>query len=123
MKVGSGGQSRGGWVAPSSTIGADAGAGGGGGGGGTLDHRSVRACEVIRGREAVRRSSVGSSQSSGGGDVIVSVGGTRVTDPDDVAAAIQDQRPGQQVDIEVSRGGSDETLSVTLDERPANATP
>ena len=57
------------------------------------------------------------------GDVIVSVGGSRVSEPDDVAAAIQDRRPGEQVELEVRRGGSNETLNVTLDERPANATP
>jgi putative serine protease PepD len=57
------------------------------------------------------------------GDVIVSVGGTRVTDPDDVSAAIQDRHPGEAVEIEVRRGGANETLNVTLGERPANATP
>ncbi len=57
------------------------------------------------------------------GDVIVSVGGTRVTDPDDVSAAIQDRHPGDQVEIEVRRGGGNETLNVTLSERPANANP
>jgi putative serine protease PepD len=57
------------------------------------------------------------------GDVIVSVGGKRVTDPDDVSAAIQDRHPGEQVEIEVRRGGGNETLNVTLSERPANANP
>jgi len=49
------------------------------------------------------------------GDVIVSVGGTRVSEPDDVAAAIQDQSPGETVAIELSRG---DTVQVRLGERP-----
>ena len=55
------------------------------------------------------------------GDVIESVGGKRVSDPDDVAAAIQDRRPGESLELEISRGGSTQTLDVTLAERPANA--
>ncbi len=57
------------------------------------------------------------------GDTIVSVGGKRVSDPDDVAAAIQDRHPGETVTVEVRRGGSTETLDVTLAERPGQATP
>jgi putative serine protease PepD len=57
------------------------------------------------------------------GDVIVSVDGKRVSEPDDVSAAIQDKHPGDKVEIQVRRNGADETLNVTLDERPANATP
>ena len=57
------------------------------------------------------------------GDVIVSVAGKKVSEPDDVAAAIQDRRPGQSVKVVVQRGGSAQTLNVTLAERPANATP
>ena len=56
-------------------------------------------------------------------DVIVSVGGERVSEPDDVSSAIQDRRPGEQVEIEVRRDGGNETLKVTLSERPATATP
>jgi putative serine protease PepD len=57
------------------------------------------------------------------GDVIVSVGGARVNDPDDVSAAIQDRRPGERLEIEIRRGGGNQTLDVTLGERPANANP
>ncbi len=57
------------------------------------------------------------------GDVITSVGGKKVASPDDVAAAIQDRRPGEAVQVQVERGGSSQTLNVTLAERPANATP
>src|SRR4051812_37708114 len=57
------------------------------------------------------------------GDVITSVGGKKVASPDDVAAAIQDKRPGESVAVQVERGGSAQTLNVTLAERPASATP
>jgi putative serine protease PepD len=49
------------------------------------------------------------------GDVIESVGGTKVSDPDDVAAAIQDRRPGETVEIELARG---DTVQVKLGVRP-----
>ena len=52
------------------------------------------------------------------GDVIRSVAGERVADSDDVAAAIQDRRPGEQVAIEIRRGGSDQTIQATLGTRP-----
>ena len=51
------------------------------------------------------------------GDVIVQVGGDRVQAPDDVAAAIQDMRPGQTVELEVRRGGDSRTLDVELGSR------
>jgi putative serine protease PepD len=57
------------------------------------------------------------------GDVISSVGDTKVGDPDDVAAAIQDRHPSDVVKITVRRGGSTQTLDVTLGERPSAATP
>ncbi len=57
------------------------------------------------------------------GDVIVSVGGQKVSDPDQVAAAIQDQHPGDGIEVKVQRGGSDQTVTVTLGERPDQATP
>src|SRR5215218_9101799 len=55
------------------------------------------------------------------GDLIVSVGGAAVREPDDVAAAIQDRRPGQTVRIEIERGGDRRTLEVELATRPASA--
>src|SRR5215218_7162626 len=44
------------------------------------------------------------------GGVIVAVGGTTVQTPDDVAAAIQDRRPGERVTVEVRRDGQTQTL-------------
>ena len=52
------------------------------------------------------------------GDEIVAVGGERIGDPDDVAAAIQDRAPGESVDVEVRRDGELRTLEVQLSTRP-----
>jgi putative serine protease PepD len=56
------------------------------------------------------------------GDVIVRVGGDRVQEPGDVAAAIQDLRPGERVEVEVRRDGDSRTVSVELGNR-AGRTP
>jgi putative serine protease PepD len=56
------------------------------------------------------------------GDVIVQVAGERVQEPDDVATAIQDRRPGETVEVEVRRGGDSVTLDVRLGNR-AGQTP
>jgi putative serine protease PepD len=56
------------------------------------------------------------------GDVIVRVAGDRVQEPDDVAGAIQDMRPGQTVELELRRGGDTRTLEVELGNR-AGRTP
>ena len=39
-------------------------------------------------------------------------------DPDDVAQAIEDKKPGDDVDVKVQRGGSEQTIQVTLGQRP-----
>ena len=39
-------------------------------------------------------------------------------DPDDVAQAIEDNKPGDQVDVTVRRGGAERTVTVRLGERP-----
>jgi putative serine protease PepD len=53
------------------------------------------------------------------GDVIKQVDGERVQDPEDVAAAIGDDKPGDEVDVVVERDGRTQTLHVTLGKRPA----
>ena len=53
-----------------------------------------------------------------GGDVIVSVAGRAVRDPDDVATAIADRRPGTRVAIEYRRAGSRRSVEVRLGVRP-----
>jgi putative serine protease PepD len=52
------------------------------------------------------------------GDVITEVDGDQVQDPDDVAAAIEDAKPGDKVDVKVQRDGSEQTIEVTLGQRP-----
>jgi putative serine protease PepD len=55
------------------------------------------------------------------GDVIVAVDGETVREPDDVASAIQDRRPGDTVELEIERGGDRRTLDVELGTRPGQA--
>jgi putative serine protease PepD len=55
------------------------------------------------------------------GDVIVAVAGERIQTPDDVAAAIQDRRPGQSVEVQLRRDGDVRTLDVQLAARPTQA--
>src|SRR5437588_2115865 len=52
------------------------------------------------------------------GDVILSVGGQKVTSTDDLQNALQDKKPGQTVDVEVLRNGNRVTVPVRLSERP-----
>jgi len=55
---------------------------------------------------------------SGEGDVIVAIDGEKVADPEEVAAAVADKRPGDDLKIEVYRGDDRRTITVTLGERP-----
>jgi putative serine protease PepD len=52
-------------------------------------------------------------------DVIVSVGGAEVQNPDDVAAAIVDRRPRERVTVEYLRDGERRAVEVVLGVRPA----
>ena len=54
------------------------------------------------------------------GDVIVSVAGKQILAPEDISAAIESRSPGDEVPVEVQRGGSAQTLRVKLGTRPAN---
>ncbi|HEX7291399.1 MAG TPA: trypsin-like peptidase domain-containing protein [Conexibacter sp.] len=54
------------------------------------------------------------------GDVIRRVDGETVQDPEDVAAAIGDDEPGDEIDVVVERDGRTQTLHVTLGKRPAH---
>ena len=53
-----------------------------------------------------------------GGDVIVKVGDTPITDPDDLSAAINLLDPGDEVELEIRRGDDARTVKVRLGERP-----
>lgn len=52
------------------------------------------------------------------GDVVVAVGGQKVTSTDDLQNALQDKKPGESVDVEIVRAGSKLTVPVRLSERP-----
>jgi putative serine protease PepD len=52
------------------------------------------------------------------GDVVTRVDGEDVQDPDDVATAIEDDAPGDEIDVTVRRGGDERTVTVKLGERP-----
>ena len=66
----------------------------------------------------------GAPAASGGvevGDVIESVGGERIATPEDISVAIESRKPGQSIEIEVTRAGARKTLQVTLGTRPESA--
>ena len=52
------------------------------------------------------------------GDVIVSFGETEIESVEDLFAALREHAPGEEVDVVLVREGDEQTLSVTLDERP-----
>jgi putative serine protease PepD len=55
------------------------------------------------------------------GDVIVSVDGRDVADPEDVAEAIESRRPGDEVEVVVRRRGGRKTIDVELGRRPQSS--
>jgi putative serine protease PepD len=55
------------------------------------------------------------------GDVVTAIDGETVDAPEDVVAAIEDKSPGDRVELTVTRGGSEDTIEVTLGERPNQA--
>ncbi len=52
------------------------------------------------------------------GDVITSVDGRSVSEPEDVSEAIAGKKPGERVEIELVRDGEPRTITVTLSARP-----
>ena len=55
------------------------------------------------------------------GDLVTGVDGVPVQAPEDISTAIEDRRPGDEIELEVQRAGSDRTLRVTLGTRPESA--
>jgi putative serine protease PepD len=55
------------------------------------------------------------------GDVIVGVDGRAVTEPDDVAQAIEGKQPGDSVSVRVKRDGTEREIEVELGRRPAQS--
>ena len=58
-----------------------------------------------------------------GGDVITEVDGQAMGGMDDVAAAISDKQPGDQVQLTLVHGSDTRTVTVTLGDQPAAAKP
>jgi S1-C subfamily serine protease len=57
-----------------------------------------------------------------GGDVITKVGGKPVEHADDLSEVISEYDPGQDVQLEIHRGGETKTVTVKLGERPLSGT-
>jgi S1-C subfamily serine protease len=73
----------------------------------------------IRGGDRDRAVRYGRSVIYFGGDIIVGVDGSRVQSLSDLFAALEDNKPGETVDVTVVRGrGKRVTLEVELAERP-----
>jgi S1-C subfamily serine protease len=58
-------------------------------------------------------------QLAAGGDLIVELDGRKVTNPNDIAAAIADNKPGDRVRVRFLRGGKQREATITLGKRPA----
>ena len=58
-------------------------------------------------------------QLAAGGDLIVELDGRKVTNPNDIAGAIADNKPGDRVRMKLLRGGKQREVTVTLGKRPA----
>ena len=52
------------------------------------------------------------------GDIITAIDDTSVEDSGDLLAALRDYRPGDTVNITIVRNSQEQTLEVTLGERP-----
>jgi S1-C subfamily serine protease len=55
-----------------------------------------------------------------GGDVIVAVDGEDVASIEELAQAIRSKAAGDEIELTILRGGDEQTLTVTLAERPAS---
>jgi len=74
----------------------------------------------IRGGDRRRPLRFGRSVIYLGGDIIVKVDGDTVGTLADLYSALEDNRPGETVEVEVYRGKGTRTFQVTLSERPEN---
>jgi putative serine protease PepD len=90
--------------------------------GGTVKHAFLGVATTTgRGGALVRSVDSGSPADRAGlrpGDVIVSVGGKRITDPDALVLAIDAREPGQTVPVVYVRGGARHTTQVRLGVQP-----
>jgi S1-C subfamily serine protease len=65
--------------------------------------------------------SINGQQVRAGGDVITAVDGKKVTSMDDVVNDVATHNPGDQLTLTVDRHGQSQDVTVTLQNRPANA--
>lgn len=70
-------------------------------------------------KAATGTGSVNGSSFPTGGDVITAVNGTSVKSASELEAAIAGNKPGDTVTLTISRGGSTQSVSVTLGSRPS----
>ncbi len=54
-----------------------------------------------------------------GGDLIIELDGRKINSPDDVAAAIADNKPGDKVTVKYVRDGKEREAQITLGKRPS----
>ena len=86
----------------------------------SLNGRGAVVREVTSGGPAEEAGIRGSSSLlAEDGDIIVQVDGRGITEPDDIAEAIEGKRPGDKVRVRVLRNGAEEEIVVELGRRPA----
>jgi 2-alkenal reductase len=89
--------------------------------------RGILLLDVVRRGPAAKaglRSSDGEARRDGavlpkGGDIIVAMDGTAVREMDDLVVLLSQRTVGQKVTLAVIRGGDEQNVEVTLEERPA----
>jgi S1-C subfamily serine protease len=67
---------------------------------------------------AVQTSSPAASAGLLMGDIIVSLGGTSITDPGDLASVLRPDQVGEDMTVSVLRGGEPRDIRITVGERP-----
>ena len=67
---------------------------------------------------AVQPSSPAASAGLLKGDVVVSLGGTSITDPGDLASVLRPDHVGEEMTVSVLRGGEPRDIRITVGERP-----
>jgi len=65
--------------------------------------------------------SIGGQRIRTGGDVITAIDGKAVTGMDDVISVVNQKQPGDEVELSLADGSQKRTVTVTLGNRPANA--
>ena len=73
----------------------------------------------IKGGDAT--ATIGGQRVRAGGDVITAIDGKAVTGMDDVISVVNQKQPGDEVELSLADGDQKRTVTVTLGDRPANA--